>query len=157
MEQEHKSIKEMWGNYLISTGDDISNTDKDYTSGHFCDNEKDANNLAELVKCGVKRATTGLYYSYEVEGEMLPKIGDFSIIANWKGLAQCIIKTKKVNLLPFSEVTEEFAKIEGEGDKSLKYWREVHTNAFNRRLKEHKKKFREDMVVVCEEFEIVYK
>ena len=156
MAQEHKSIKEMWKNYLMSIGDDIINTNK-YTWWHFCDNEKSANNLAELVKQGVKRATTGLHYFYEVEGETLPKVGDLSIIIDWQGIAQCIIETEKVTILPFKEVTEEFAKIEGEGDKSLKYWREVHINAFNRELKEHKKEFREDMLVVCEEFEMVYK
>lgn len=157
MEQEHKSVKEIWGNYLISIGDDIINTNKKYTSWYFCDNEESANNLAELVRQGIKRATTGLYYFYEVEGETLPKAGDLSIIINWQGIAQCIIETKEVNLLPFKEVTKEYAKIEGEGDKSLRYWREGHINAFNRELKEHKKEFREDMLVVCEEFETVYK
>jgi len=157
MAQEHKSVKEMWENYLMSIGHNIINANKEYISWHFCDNEEDANNLAELVKQGVKRATTGLYYFYEVEGETLPKLGDLSIIIDWQGKAQCIIETKKVNLLSFKEVTEEFAEIEGEGDKSLKYWREVHINAFNRQLKEHEKEFGEDMVVVCEEFEAVYK
>ena len=157
MAQEHKSVKEMWENFLMSIGPNILNTKKEYSSWHFCDNEEDANNLAQLVKQGVKRATTGLYYFYEVEGEALPKLGDLSIIIDWQGKAQCIIETKKVSLLPFKEVTEEFAEIEGEGDKSLKYWREMHINAFNRQLKEHEKEFGEDMLVVCEEFEAVYK
>lgn len=157
MVQEHKTVKEMWGNYLISIDQDIINTNKKYTSWHFCDNEEDANNLAELVKQGVKRATTGLYYLYEVEDEPLPKLGDLSIIIDWQGKAQCIIEIRKVTLLPFKEVNEEFAEIEGEGDKSLKYWREVHINAFNRHLEEHKKEFRENMLVVFQEFETVYK
>jgi len=70
-------------------------------------------NLAELVKQGIKRATTGLYYLYEIEGDTLPELGDLSIITDWQGKAQCIIKTKKVTILPFKEVNEEFAKIEG--------------------------------------------
>lgn len=155
--QEHKSIQEMWANYINSIGDDIIGTDKKYTSWHFCDNEESANDLAELVKKGIKRATTGLYYFYEIEGETLAKAGDLSIITDWQGIAQCVIETQKVNLMPFNEVTEEFAKIEGEGDKSLKFWREVHINAFNRQLEEIKKKFSDDMLVVCEEFEMVYK
>jgi len=157
MLQEHKSVKEMWGNYLMSIGHDIVNTNKKYISWHFCDNEKDANNLAELVKQGIKRATTGLYYLYEIEGDALPKEGDLSIIIDWQGKAQCIIETKKVTILPFKKVTEEFAKIEGEGDKSLKYWQEAHINAFSRHLKNYKMKFSEDMLVVCEEFETVYR
>jgi uncharacterized protein YhfF len=157
MLQEHKSVKEMWTNYLMSIGHDIVNTNKEYISWHFCDNEEDANNLAELVKQGIKRATTGLYYLYEIEGDTLPKDGDLNIIIDWQGKAQCIIETKKVTILPFENVTEEFAKIEGEGDMSLKYWQEVHINAFNRHLKNYKMKFSKDMLVVCEEFETVYK
>lgn len=157
MGQEHKSVSEMWRNYLSSIGDDIINTNKKYSSWHFCDNEGDANDLAELVKQGVKRATTGLYYLYEVDDETLPKVGELNIIIDWQGKGKCIIEMKKVTLLPFKEVNEEFAKIEGEGDKSLKYWREVHINAFNRHLKEYNKEFIEDMLVVCQEFETVYK
>lgn len=157
MTQEHKSVKKMWENYLISIGDNIVDTDKKYISWHFCDNEEDANNLAELVKQGVKRATASLYYLYEIEGDTLPEDGDLSIITNWYGQAQCIIETKKVTIVPFKEVTEEFANIEGEGDKSLKYWQEVHINAFNRHLKAFNKKFSENMLVVCEEFETAYK
>lgn len=157
MKQEHKSVREMWNSYLKSIGEDINNIDRKYISWYFCDNEKSANDLAKLVKGGVKRATTGLYYWYEVEGEELPKIGDFGIITDFDGVAQCIIQTKKVNIVPFKEVTEEFAKIEGEGDKSLKYWKKVHVAAFSRGLKEHGKEFSEDMLVVCEEFEMVYK
>ena len=157
MTQEHQSVKEMWKNYSMSTGDNIINTNKNYTSWYFCDNEESANNLAELVKQGVKRATTALYYSYKVEGETLPQVGDFNIITDWHGIAQCIIETKIVTILPFKDVTEEFSKIEGEGDKSLKYWKEVHINFFIRELLEHKNTFEEDMLVVCQEFEAVYK
>ena len=156
MVQEDKSVKEMWEHYLISINDDIINTNKNYDSWHFCDNEEDANELAELVKKGIKRATTGLYYFYEIENEELPKEGDLNIITNWQGLAQCIIETKKIKLIPFKDVTEEFSRVEGEGDKSLKYWQKVHINAFNRQLEPHNKKFEEDMLVVCEEFETVY-
>lgn len=156
LKKEDKSVKEMWENYLISTNNDTTNSNKNYDSWHFCDNEEDANELAELVKKGVKRATTGLHYFYEIENEELPKVGDLNIIINWQGIAQCIIETKMVNLIPFEGVTEEFARIEGEGDKSLKYWKDVHINAFNRQLEVHNKKFKQDMLVVCEEFQTVF-
>ncbi len=69
MEQEHQSVRKMWEDYLISIGESIAMTDKTYNSGYFCDNEKDADELAELAKEGVKRGTTSLYYWYEVENE----------------------------------------------------------------------------------------
>jgi uncharacterized protein YhfF len=156
MDKEHMSVREMWGNYLTSIGENINNTHKTYTSWHFCDNEKDANDLAKLVKQGVKRATTGLYYSYIAEGEEPSEAGALNIVTDWCGKAECIIETERVTILPFREVTEEYAKTEGEGDKSLEYWRQAHVNAFTRELKEYNREFDEDMLVVCEEFKVVY-
>ena len=42
--------------------------------------------------------------------------------------------------------------MEGEGDKSLDYWRKVHIKFFE---EEFGDKFNEDMEVLCEEFELV--
>jgi len=156
MEKVDISIKKMWENYLNYIGEDINDSKKEYTSWHFCDNKKDADDLSDLVQKGIKQATTSLNYFYENEKEELPQKDEFSIITNWEGIATCIIKTKNVTILPFKDVTEEFAKAEGEGDKSLKYWREEHINFFERELNKYKLKFSEDMLVVCEEFEKVY-
>ena len=154
--QMHETVKQMWRDYLLSIGQDIETTDLKYEAWHFCDNEKDADELAELVCQGIKKATTGLLYFYEQENEALPKPGNLNIVTDWQGKARCVIRTKKVTLLPFSDVSEEFAYTEGEGDKSLEYWREAHIAAFGRHLDKIGMEFSEDMIVVCEEFEAVY-
>ena len=86
-----QSVIEMWGAYLQTVGETPETTDKRYEAWYFCDNEADANELAELVKDGRKRATAGALWSYEHEQEPLPKVGDYSIILNWAGEAQRII------------------------------------------------------------------
>lgn len=157
MGQEHESVKKIWEDYLTSICESINNTNKKYTSWYFCDNEKSANDLVELVRQEVKRGTTSLYHLYEAENEELPMEGNYSIITDFSGIAQCIIRTKKVTVLPFSDVNEEFARIEGEGDKSLKYWQTVHIDFFTRELKEQEMEFSQNMLVVFEEFEVVYR
>lgn len=37
---------------------------------------------------------------------------------------------KLAGLVPFDQVSERHAWLEGEGDRSLAYWREVHREAF---------------------------
>ena len=74
-----------------------------------------------------------------------------------KDEAVCIIQTKKVYVVPFHAVTAEHAYKEGEGDKSLAFWRKVHEKFFTECLEEVNLKFTSDMKVVCEEFEVVYK
>lgn len=156
MEKEHVSVKTMWENYLKSLGENIENTDKSYTSWYFSSNKENANNLAKLVKQGDKRGTTSLFYWYEVEKEEFPKVGNHSVITNWNGIAECIIRTKKVTILPFKDVNNELAEIEGEGDKSLEFWQRVHIEFFSMESKELGQEFTPETLVVFEEFEVVY-
>lgn len=154
---ESKSVQVMWETYLHSIGETPETTEKQYTAWYFCDNEQDANALAELVKAGQKRATAGALWSFEHEQEPLPQINDYSVIIDWHGTSQCIIHTTSVDVVPFNEVTAEFAQTEGEGDGSLAYWKEVHWQFFTRELAEFSKKPEETMPVVCEEFEVVFR
>jgi len=154
---EHESVKRMWEEYLAFIGENPSSSDRKYNAWHFCDNKKDADELAELVVQGTKRATASLYLSYEADNDEVPKVGDYSIITDWDGIAQCIVRTKKVDIVPFKDVTSEFAAKEGEGDKSLEYWRDCHWRYFSREMRRLGKEPSEDMLVVCEEFELVYK
>ena len=113
--------------------------------------------LAHLVVTGEKTATASAYPLYELENEPLPKVGSYSVILDSKNNAVCIIQTKKVTVVPFCDVSAEHAYKEGEGDKTLDYWREVHEKVFTQWLNECGLKFTKDMKVVCEEFSVAYK
>ena len=112
--------------------------------------------LAELVLNGIKTATASAYPLYEQEQEPLPKVGDYSVILNTKGEAVCIIRTTKVYVVPFREVSADHAFREGEDDRSLESWRKVHRDFFTREMNDEGLSFDEDMPVVCEEFMRVY-
>jgi uncharacterized protein YhfF len=152
----HESVAVMWEVYLRSIGEDPARTDKTFSAWHFCNNERDADELAELVKLGRKRATAGSQWSYEHEGQPLPKPGDLSVILDWKGQAQCVIRTTQIDVLPFDEVSAEFAWTEGEGDRSLEYWKRVHWDFFDSELRAFGREPDPRMPVVCERFEVVY-
>ena len=82
----------------------------------FGDSEALANELGALVVAGVKRATAGSVWSLEAEGRSPPRAGDFSIVTTWAGDPLCVIETISTEVLPFREVSAEFAATEGEGD-----------------------------------------
>ena len=109
--------------------------------------------LAHLVEQGIKTATCSAYDLYQANHEPLPKAGDYSIILDSRGEAACIIRTVKVYVTSFCQVSEEHAYKEGEGDRSLKYWRMVHENFLRNELASLHKSFDEYTQVVCEEFE----
>ena len=116
----------------------------------------DADALAALVLSGVKTATASAYPLYESEGEPLPTVGAYSVVLDSREQAVCIIQNIKVTVVPFDEVDAHQAYCEGEGDRSLAYWREVHARFFTEEMTDCGMVFDESMPVVCEEFEVVY-
>ena len=116
----------------------------------------EADGLAELVRTGTKTATSSAYDIYEAEGEPLPAVGETSVILDSRDEAICIIRTTKVYVTTFDQVSSEHAHREGEGDRSLAYWREVHQAFFTQELASIGRAFDEGMRVVCEEFDLVW-
>ena len=114
--------EELWKAYCEKENIDI---DTPYSAWGFGDAP---DQLADLVLKGIKTATASAYDLYFMEGEEepLPQPGDYSIILDSKDEAICIIQTTKTTVVPFNEVSEEHAYKEGEGDRSLAYWRAVH-------------------------------
>ncbi|CAH2466044.1 MULTISPECIES: ASCH domain-containing protein [Bacillus] len=111
--------------------------------------------LAQLVIDGVKTATCSSHIFYELENEPLPTTKDYSIILNSQDEPVAIIKTIEVTVTPMNEVTEEFAIAEGEGDLTYNYWRDTHIQFFTKELYELGLGFSEDMLLVCERFELI--
>ena len=150
------TVKQVWEAYLNLIGETTQTTQKKYIYWHFGNSEKGANALAELVSIGKKKATASALWVYEHDNEPVPQIGDYSIIVDWAGDPKVIIKTINVEILPFIEVTQEFAAKEGEGDLSLNYWRRVHRDFFDQECSRIGRQYIDNMPVVCEEFELVY-
>lgn len=111
--------------------------------------------LAALVCEGTKTATCSSYDMYAVENEPIPKVGEYSVILDSKDNAVCIVRTTKITICPFKDVTAEHAYKEGEGDRSLDYWRQVHKEFLESELESIDMAFSEDAKVICEEFELI--
>ena len=115
-----------------------------------------ADELADLVLRGEKTATASAYELYKLENEPLPQAGSFDVILDSQDRAVCIVEITKVSVLPFNEVSADHAFKEGEGDKSLAYWQQVHEAFFTEFLAEAGLEFSQETGVVLEEFRKVY-
>lgn len=147
-------VQQFWAQFVVTAGDDAA--ERFYEAFHFDDNEVDANALVDLVLQGRKGATASLLWDYEVSHKPLPKVGDLSIVTNWQGQPRCIIESTQVELVPYEEVSEAFAAIEGEGDGSLRSWFEGHWLYFSRECRRLGKAPSLQMPVVCEQFNVIY-
>jgi uncharacterized protein YhfF len=111
----------------------------------FGDGPALADKLLELVLKGVKTATC----STEDEPN-LSTPGERWIVLDGHGMPRCVIESTEVTFRRYSEVDAAFAYDEGEGDRSLAFWRSAHRDYFDRQGK-----FREDMMLMCERFRLV--
>ena len=116
----------------------------------------DADFLADLVLRGEKTATASAYDLYAIDDEPLPREGTFDIILDSQNQAVCIIEITKVSVEPFNQVSADHAFKEGEGDKTLAYWHQVHEDCFAEWLREAGLTFMPDSKVVLEELRKVY-
>jgi uncharacterized protein YhfF len=157
--QEKKMIKEMaiqkyWGRYLVENN--LNPGTKYYEAMYFGMTEELANSLLEMVLSGQKKATASSLLAFDAEESPMPQVGDLSIVTDWAGTPHCIMKTTAITIIPFNEMTFDLCKREGE-DETLASWRESHGKYFAMEGDALGYKFSEEMPVVFEDFEIVWK
>jgi len=111
----------------------------------FGDGPALADELLDLVLRGLKTATC----STEDEPNTSTP-GERWIVLDGRGNPRCVIESIEVTYRRYNDVDAAFAYEEGEGDRSLAYWRSAH-----RRYFERQGKFSEDMMLMCDRFGLV--
>lgn len=86
----------------------------------------------------------------------MPKVGSLHIVTSWEGIPTSIIEVTSVIEKNFDEVDAGFAAAEGEGDRSLRWWKDVHRNYFFRECEKEGIQYSEEMPLVLECFKVVY-
>ena len=115
-----------------------------------------ADELAALVVHGPKRATTGLLAEDEAEGEAIAEVGQRHVILDGLERAVCVIQTTEVRICAYRDVDQAFAWDEGEGDRSLAFWRRAHDGFFGRSCARIGIAWHPGLEVVCERFRVVW-
>ena len=155
-ENTNPLVQQFWQDYLETLPENKRTLQKFPQVWGFGDSPEMADELGGLVVQGIKTATCSLYWEYEVGLEVLPEVGGLSIILDGRGGPLCLIETTSLETQPFNTVDAQFAYDEGEGDRSLDYWRKVHWRFFTRACAAINKQPAEDMPVVCERFKVLF-
>ena len=143
-------IEESWSEFVEATG-----IDGQHQAWPFADSIPAlATKLALLVRDGPKRASAGLLSEYEqgTETSPVPVVGELSVILDGAGSPVCVIRTTEVAVRKFRDVDEAFAWDEGEGDRTLSWWRQAHKRYFL----EQGTRIDEDTLMVLERFELLW-
>ncbi len=145
-----------WRGYLDTLPHDSPARGEPYVAEAWGDSPELADELGALIVDGTKTATCSALWEYEAEGSDLPEVGSKTIVLDGNNNPLCIVETTEVAVRPYDEVDARFAYEEGEGDRSLAYWRDAHWRFFSRTLPDIGKKPSTDMPLVCERFRVIY-
>jgi uncharacterized protein YhfF len=143
-----------WNEFLKNTGRDPDL--KYFEAFCFGSSPASADSLLKLVLSGKKQATSSSVLYYEAINRRMPEPGDLSIVTDWAGTPFCVIETTATEVVPFSKIDFDMCKREGEDD-TLDSWRENHVDFFTTDGKKEGYEFSADMLVVFEDFKIVYR
>ena len=111
--------------------------------------------LLALIRGGRKRAGTGLLWAMQAEAEDIPQVGQIEIVVDHRNEPALVTRITRVEVVPYNQVTAEYAAIEGEGDGTLDFWRKAHWAFFSREGRRIGREPTETMPVVCSVFEVL--
>ncbi|MGD9562007.1 MAG: ASCH domain-containing protein [Pyrinomonadaceae bacterium] len=142
-----------WEAFCSSSGTDAA---LPHQIWHFGNTAEMADELANLVVSGKKTATASLVEANALRPEETPIFGGFSVVTDIENEPICVVQTTEVRHIPFDRIDEQFAFDEGEGDRSYRYWREVHWNYFTNEARELGIEFNERSLICCERFKLLF-
>jgi len=152
-----ETIEAYWQKFLSTLPADSPYHSQSYIAEGWGDSPKMADELGTLIAQGTKTGTCSAVWEWEAEGESIPEKGLVTIVLDGKDESLCIVETTEVTIRNYNEVDADFARAEGEGDLSLEYWRKAHKNFFSRTLPKIGKEFSEEIPLVCERFQVIFK
>lgn len=150
-------VEAYWQAFLSTLPPDSPYRTHTYLSEGWGDSPAMADELGDLIARGIKTATCSALWEWEAEAKAIPQQGLLTVVLDGRGKPLCVIETTEVTIRKFNEIDAEFAQAEGEGDFSLEYWRNAHRDFFSRTLPKINREFSEDMPLVCERFQLIYK
>ena len=115
-----------------------------------------ADQSAELVASGVKRAHATLLRDFEKDLEPLPQPGEHLVVLDGAGEPRAIVRTTHVEKRHFNEIDDTFAFEAGEGDLTLRWWLTAHRQDYAERGELEGFEAHERMELVLEHFEVVW-
>lgn len=118
-----------WDRYLAGLSAD-ERPQAPFVEAAYAGGVKSTDFLIDLYLKGRKNAGSSLAQDFLSAGEPLPKPGNFWIVLDSKNEPRLLLRTVATETHRFKDVPESVAQAEGEGDRSLAHWRNVHRRVF---------------------------
>lgn len=145
--------EELWNEFCQKRNID---RETEHEAWAFCGGGPFADELGRLVLEGKKFGTASLYQEFIEAGESLPKVKDYSVLLDQYNNAYAIVSETSVEVKTFGEISDYHGYSEGERDRDLVSWRDIHANYWKTDFERLNISFSKDVLVVAEKFTVEY-
>jgi len=146
-----------WAEYLATLPEGAPQHGVPYTVWDFADSPEAATKVGNLVRLGVKTATSCLVWEMEQIGEPLPQVGELAVVVGGQGEPLCVIEVTEVIVKPFDAVDEQFAYEYGEGLRTLADWRADSWAYWGQACERIGRVPSSSMPLGCQRFRLIYR
>ena len=112
-----------------------------------------ANVGAALILDGIKTTTSSAHWDYP--NGRIPFVGALSVLLDGAGCCRAIVETRRVEIIPFREIDEDFACAYGEGNRTLEWFRTEMGAFYRDAALRNGKRFSDDTPLICEWIAVV--
>lgn len=146
---------QFFNQYLKDTGQNLENA---VYNGELCfeDSGWGGQSQLALVLGGQKTAIFTSFPSFEINRETIPVAGEVYIVEDTNEEPCAVIRISDVKIIPFNEISWDLARQDGE-NWNIDEWRDKEREFFKDEADLCGFEFSEDMKVVCEIFELIYR
>jgi len=111
--------------------------------------------LADLIRRGEKTVTFTTPWIYAHNRNATPVAGGYTIVTDFAGTPELILRTTGVKTMRFDEISERESQFEGPGARPLDAWQRIHWDYFSQVLAPIGKAPADEMPVTVEYFEVI--
>ena len=108
-----------------------------------------------LISHGTKTLTSSPFWNYP-DGK-IPFVGALSVLLDASRRARGIVRTTRVEIMPFGAITEEMARAYGEGERTVEWWRRVMGASNRASAARHNAILTDDTPHIWEWFTVVHR
>ena len=129
-------IEKFWTDFCNNHGISKSSHYEAYSFG----DPESADYIADLVKNGIKTATSSALELYE-ENERIPQVGDYNVILDSQNLPFALHRLKLLKLYHLIKLWLNMHIMKAKEIVSYEYWHNAHVKFFNAEFKSANKVF----------------
>ncbi len=150
---DHTAITDAFWGRVKDINSDVGD---DYRVRRASGDPKFAPIIMDLILTEKKCGLFGLKHLQDRQPEQVPVMGGVMVLVDFDGTPRGAVQTVKITPVPYKDINDEHLAVEGPGARQIDVWQKIHWPYWTQMLEPFGLEPSEDMIVVVEQFKLIY-